>query len=71
MNPGREGRYVTTGHDGEVPEPVLRWQHDGIYDLEIDTSTVTPEAAAAAIRARLAASPPTAFAQLAADPAPG
>jgi chloramphenicol 3-O phosphotransferase len=72
--PGREGRYVITGPDGEIPEPVLRWQrhvHEpGIYDLEVDTSTLSPEAAAAAIRTRLAGPPPTAFDQLAADPAP-
>jgi chloramphenicol 3-O phosphotransferase len=72
--PGREGRYATSGPGGEIPDPVLRWQHHvhqpGIYDLEIDTSTLTPETAAAAIRARLAGPPPTAFRQLAADPAP-
>lgn len=72
--PGREGRYATSGPDGEIPGPVLRWQHHvhqpGIYDLEIDTSALTPEAAAASIRARLAGPPPTAFRQLAADPAP-
>ena len=71
--PGREGRYATSGPDGEIPDPVLHWQHrvhqPGIYDLEIDTSTVTPEAAAASIRARLAGPPPTAFRQLAADAA--
>ncbi len=43
--------------DGSVPEPVLRWQQDahvpGIYDLEIDTSTTTPEEAAGLIRTRL------------------
>ncbi|MGC1568896.1 MAG: hypothetical protein WA794_23035, partial [Trebonia sp.] len=43
--------YATSGPDGEIPDPVLRWQHHvhqpGIYDLEIDTSTVTPDAAAA------------------------
>ena len=72
--PGREGRYATSGPGGEIPDPVLRWQHrvhqPGIYDLEIDTSTLTPEAAAASICARLAGPPPTAFRQLAADPAP-
>ena len=68
------GRYATSGPDGEIPGPVLRWQRHvhqpGIYDLEIDTSTVTPEAAAAAIRTRLAGPPPTAFRRLAADRTP-
>jgi chloramphenicol 3-O phosphotransferase len=65
------GRYATSSPDGETPGPVLRWQHHvhqpGIYDLEVDTSTLTPEAAAATIRTRLAGPPPTAFRQLAAD----
>ena len=69
--PGRKGRYATSGPDGEIPDPVLRWQHHvhqpGIYDLEIDTSALTPQAAAATIRTRLAGPPPTAFGQLAAD----
>jgi chloramphenicol 3-O phosphotransferase len=59
---------------GEIPDPVLRWQHrvhgPGIYDLEVDTSTVTPEAAAASIRTRLGGPPPTAFRHLAAHPTP-
>jgi chloramphenicol 3-O phosphotransferase len=62
---------VTSGPGGEIPEPVLRWQRHvhqpGIYDLEIDTSAVTPQAAAAAIRDRLAGSPPAAFRRLATD----
>jgi chloramphenicol 3-O phosphotransferase len=67
--PGREGRYATSGPGGQVPEPVLDWQREvhkpGIYDLEIDTSAVTPAAAAAMIRDRLAGPPPTAFRRLA------
>jgi chloramphenicol 3-O phosphotransferase len=67
---GNETRYLTGGPGGEVPEPVLRWQRyvhqPGLYDLEIDTSTVTPEAAAAMIRDRLEGSPPSAFRRLAA-----
>lgn len=43
--------------DGSVPEPILRWQQDahvpGIYDLEIDTSVTSPEAAASLIQGRL------------------
>ena len=43
--------------------------HDpGIYDLEVDTSTASPEACAAAIVRRLAEGPPVAFAALAARP---
>jgi chloramphenicol 3-O phosphotransferase len=67
---GREGHYVMSGPRGEIPEPVLRWQRHvhlpGIYDLEIDTSTVTPEAAAAMIRDRFEGPPPSAFRLLAA-----
>jgi chloramphenicol 3-O phosphotransferase len=67
---GRDGRYVTSGPGGEIPEPVRRWQRSvhepGIYDLEIDTSAVTPEAAAAMIRRRLDGPAPQAFRQLAA-----
>jgi len=55
----------------EIPEPVLRWQRHvhqpGIYDLEIDTSTVTPKATAALIRNRLVSPTPSAFPRLAAD----
>ncbi len=71
--PGREHEYAT-GSDGEpVPAPVLRWQNavhvPGIYDLEVDTSRLSPDECAAAIRARLEAGPPgSAFGQLAAAP---
>lgn len=52
--------------DAPVPPPVLLWQQEvhvpGIYDLEVDTSKLTPEACAAAIRQRLADGPaPSAF----------
>jgi chloramphenicol 3-O phosphotransferase len=70
-HPGKETKYATSGPRGEVPEPVLRWQqhvHEpGIYDLEIDTSTVTPEAAASMIRSRMDGPPPRAFRKLAAN----
>jgi chloramphenicol 3-O phosphotransferase len=51
---------------------VLRWQNavhlPGIYDLEVDTSRLSPDECAAAIRRRLEAGPAgSAFAQLAAD----
>ena len=65
-------RYAKSGPGGEVPEPVLRWQRavhqPGIYDLEVDTSILSPGAAAALIRERLAGPPPSAFRQLAAGP---
>ena len=69
--PGRSGRYVTSGPGGKVPEPVLRWEREvhrpGIYDLEVDTSELTPDACADAIGHRLRdGPPPSAFAQLAA-----
>jgi chloramphenicol 3-O phosphotransferase len=51
-----------------VPEPVRRWQDavhvPGLYDLEVDTSLLTPEAAADRIGQRLV-EPPTAFVRLA------
>lgn len=52
-----------------VPEPVQRWQDavhvPGIYDLELDTGTLTPQACVARINAVLEQKP-TAFARLAA-----
>lgn len=58
-----------------IPPPVWRWQKEvhipGIYDLEIDTSTLSPEAGAAAIRKRLDhGPPPSAFQRLAAMAGP-
>ena len=62
-----------TGHatGAAVPEPVRRWQREvhipGIYDLEVDTSLLSPEACAALIRQHLETGPPpTAFQRLAA-----
>ncbi|HWQ12590.1 MAG TPA: hypothetical protein VNL77_07320 [Roseiflexaceae bacterium] len=54
-----------------VPPPVRRWQREvhtpGIYDLEVDTSALSPGACAAVIRARLERGPaPSAFQRLAA-----
>ena len=68
-------RRATGGGDGssaEMPEPgVVRWQREvhrpGIYDLEVDTSLLSPTECAAAIRQRLdEGPPPTALRQLAA-----
>jgi chloramphenicol 3-O phosphotransferase len=55
----------------DVPDPVRRWQeavHDpGIYDLEVDTSMLSPQQCALAIGDRLRDGPPgTAFTRLAA-----
>jgi chloramphenicol 3-O phosphotransferase len=65
------GSYATSSEDGGIPEPVLRWQRDvhepGIYDLEVDTSDLSPAKCAEAIRRRLEdAEAPTAFRRLAA-----
>jgi chloramphenicol 3-O phosphotransferase len=73
---GKPGtRYATSGPGGEVPEPVLRWQREvhlpGVYDLEIDSSVVSPAIAAALIRERLdGPEPGKAFIQLARLPRP-
>jgi chloramphenicol 3-O phosphotransferase len=68
-----ERRRETWGVDdsvGLIPLPVRRWQdavHDpGLYDLEVDTSALSPESCADLIRERLAnGPPPSAFARLA------
>jgi chloramphenicol 3-O phosphotransferase len=59
-----------TGSPSDPPAPVRAWQElvhvPGIYDLEVDTSTLSPQECAEAIRRRLAARPaPTAFPALA------
>jgi chloramphenicol 3-O phosphotransferase len=68
--PGRDGEYLTGSTSGDIPAPILRWQRDvhipGIYDLEVDTSVLSPMESAAAIRRRLAdGPPPSAFRRLA------
>jgi chloramphenicol 3-O phosphotransferase len=71
------GRRRTTGWDAgspadaPVPQPVRLWQQEvhipGIYDLEVDTSVLSPEACAAVIRQHLEHGPPSlAFQRLAA-----
>ena len=57
--------------DAPVPQPVRLWQEAvhslGIYDLEVDTSVLSPEACAAVIRQHLdQGPPPSAFQRLAA-----
>jgi chloramphenicol 3-O phosphotransferase len=68
--PGREGMYATGTPEDPVPAPVRRWQErvhvPGIYDLDVDTSELTAEECAEAIRRRLAGPPATAFRELAA-----
>jgi chloramphenicol 3-O phosphotransferase len=58
------GAYAVGSSEEPVPAPVQRWQDQvhalGVYDLEVDTSVLTPEECAAAIRERLT-SPPTAL----------
>jgi chloramphenicol 3-O phosphotransferase len=68
-NADPQGGFYASGT--QVPAPVQRWQDSvhlpGIYDLEVDGGTQSPQACVAAIGAMLAAPPPVrAFAQLAA-----
>lgn len=68
---GREGTYVVGTADDPVPAPVRLWQdavhRPGIYDLDVDTSQLSPQACAEAIRAHLRdGKPAIAFARLAA-----
>lgn len=67
---GREGQYVTGSSAEPVPAPVRAWQREvhlpGIYDLEVDTSQLSPAECAEVIRRRLAdGPPPSAFRRLA------
>lgn len=59
-----------SAEDGVVPGPVLRFQREvhipGIYDLELDTSLLSPAECAALIRQQLTDAPqPSAFERLA------
>lgn len=66
--PGREGMYATGTPEEPVPAPVRLWQErvhvPGIYDLEVDTSELSPEECAEAVRRRLEGPPGTAFREL-------
>jgi len=67
---GREGEYTVSSATDPIPLPVRRWQRavhlPGIYDLEVDTSLLSPAECAEAIRLRLTEGPiPSAFARLA------
>jgi chloramphenicol 3-O phosphotransferase len=72
LQPGRDTVYETGTAGDPVPLTVRRFQEavhrPGIYDLTVDTSVLSPEACAAAIRKTLDAGPalPTAFERLAA-----
>jgi chloramphenicol 3-O phosphotransferase len=64
------GWKVGGAADDPIPRPVLLWQKEvhtpGTYDLEVDTSVLSPEECAAAIRRHLdEGPPPSAFRQLA------
>jgi chloramphenicol 3-O phosphotransferase len=68
---GREGRYVRGTSEDPIPAPVQRWQDavhvPGIYDFEVDTSVLSAEECAEAIRRRLDEGlPGVAFRELAA-----
>lgn len=63
------GRYVTSTEEDDIPAPVLRWQRevhgDWAYDLDLDTSQLSPAECANAIKERLrSGARPQAFAQL-------
>jgi chloramphenicol 3-O phosphotransferase len=67
---GASTPYVIGTDDDPTPLPVRLWQEEvhkpGLYDLEIDTSLLSPRACAEAIRDRLmAGAEPTAFPTLA------
>ena len=66
----RQTGYLAAG-DAGVPVPIRAWQREvhrpGLYDLEVDTSRLSPEACAEAIRQHLTDGPaPSAFRTLAA-----
>ncbi|MDG4881466.1 chloramphenicol phosphotransferase [Mesorhizobium sp. WSM4884] len=65
-----DGTYVTSSDEDPLPRPVRLWQEEvhkpGIYDLEVDTSRLSPAECADTIRQRLVDGPePTAFPTLA------
>ncbi|WP_111561901.1 chloramphenicol phosphotransferase CPT family protein [Rhizobium sp.] len=55
--PGREGLYDQASAEDPIPDSVQRWQdhvhQPGIYDLEVDTSLLTPLECAEIIRQTL------------------
>ncbi|TCU19115.1 chloramphenicol phosphotransferase CPT family protein [Rhizobium sullae] len=71
--PGREHLYARGSDEVPVPDAVRRWQEEvhrpGIYDLEVDTSVLTPYECAEAIRQQLdlGIPEPSAFERIAAS----
>jgi chloramphenicol 3-O phosphotransferase len=67
----RVGEYLVASENEPPPAPVLRWQEQvhipGIYDVEVDTSVLTPGECVELIRETLdrGAARPTAFERLA------
>lgn len=64
------GNYAVAAPGEPIPEPILRWQREvhahWTYDLDVDTSLLSPEQCADAIRRRLAnGTPAKAFRRLA------
>lgn len=57
-DPTRPGLYLAPAPGEAVPAPILAWQEavhrPGLYDLEVDSGRLSPDAAAAAIAAHLA-----------------
>jgi chloramphenicol 3-O phosphotransferase len=68
-NASPAGRYATGSPEDLVPAPVQRWQErvhvPGVYDLDVDTSALSPKECAEAIRERIGGAPPSAFRRLA------
>jgi chloramphenicol 3-O phosphotransferase len=67
----RRSTWGAVAADEPVPRTVRLWQREvhipGIYDLEVDTSLLSPEECAEVIRRRLEdGPPPSAFQRLAA-----
>ena len=58
----RQTGYLTAASEADVPAPIRAWQREvhrpGFYDLEVDTSKLSPEACAEAIRRHLTDGPP-------------
>ena len=70
MERRRATGYNAESPDAPIPPPVILWQHEvhipGIYDLEVDTSLLSPEECARAIRSHFVDGPaPSAFRRLA------
>jgi chloramphenicol 3-O phosphotransferase len=68
-NESEPGHYAVGTAGEPVPPPVLLWQDEvhepGLYDLEVDTSVMSPQDCAQAIRERLAEGPGTALERIA------